>query len=152
MRSAAVYQIKNKIIFCSSARTSETVGISIPPYIHLLKDASDEHIASAIGEIIQANQFDIPHPKQNEWAAIGKMHLEGLGVKSMSEIHKKAIYCLIEENHHNLIFTPSEKEGNNGGFLHVTKTAITVSITSQPKQIAEALRQALQISMKLSTC
>lgn len=149
MRSATVYQIKDTVILCSNAYTVAGVGLSIPPYIHLSKNASDEKIVSAINDVIDANQFGVPHPKQHEWGIISKKHLEGLGIKSMSAIYNKAVYCLIEENGNNLIFTPSKKEGTKGGFLHVPEMAVIVSMTSPPKQIADGLRKVLQISLAM---
>jgi hypothetical protein len=150
MRYAAIYKMKNNLVLCSNAQTTDGVSISTEPYVHLGKEVTALEIKEAIDKVITSNQYGIPHPKQNEWNTISKKHLEGLGVKSISELHKKANYCSIIEDDKVLTFCPTINAGNIGGYTFVFEKKISVSYDASPVEIFTALEKALRISEEIT--
>ncbi len=146
MRYATIYQIKDKLIFCSNAQTVDHLSLVVAPYIHLSREADADVIAATLKKVIEANQTDLPHPKQNEWADRAQKHLENTGIKSMSVMRKKVIVCHVTEKGDEFVFTPTTKEGTKGAFLHVIEENIIIDNKSSPDHIAKAIKEALRLS------
>lgn len=146
MKYAAVYKIKNKLIFCSNAETTDGVGLSIPPYIEVESEAPSEDIAAAIREVLESSQRGVPHPKTNEWGGISKKHLQGLGVKFLSVLHKKASYCSIKKDGNELTFYPTLNAGPIEGYKFLPEMNKSIIADAPPEQVATALKEALLIS------
>ncbi|WP_207516004.1 hypothetical protein [Longitalea luteola] len=146
MRYASVYKTNKVLIFCSNAQTTEGVNLSIPPYIHLEKDANAVDVTNAINKVIEGNQFNVPHPKHNEWEEISQKHLAGLGIKSLSMLHKKAIYCSIYEDSETLIFYPARNAGQTRGYEFISDMHIKVPMNASADRIFAALQETLLIS------
>ena len=146
MKYAAVYKIKSKLIFCSDAETTDGVSLSIPPYIQVESDAPSEDIVAAIREVLESSQRGVPHPKQNEWGEISKKHLEGLGIKSLSALHKKASNCSIKKDGNVLTFCPTINAGPTEGYKFIPEMNKSIAADAPPEQIVMALKEALLIS------
>jgi len=146
MRYAGVYETKNELIFCSNAQTTEGLNLSTHPYIHLKKESNTTDVVSAIQKVIASNQFGVPHPKQNEWGKFSKSHLDGLGMKSLAVLHKKASYCSINEDGESFIFCPTRNGGQAGGYEFLPDMNKSVPKSASPEQIVTALKDALRIS------
>jgi len=145
MRYADIYLIKNELVFCSSATTTVGLLLSIAPYIHLPEDANDDEIVSAINTVIEANQYKIPHPKQDEWTDFGKNRLKNLGLKSYKEEYAIALVCSVEENEKSFLFFPTRNEGARKGYTFISDSVIEISKKESNEKIAAALREALDI-------
>ena len=144
MRYAGIYLIKNKLVLCSSASSAVGGHLSVAPYIHLPEDANDDEIVSAINKVMDANQYKVPHPKQDEWSSRGKNHLKGLGLKTYKE-QKEALHCSLADNGESFIFSPSKKEKVGLGSTFVEDALIEISKEESNEKIAAALRAALDI-------
>lgn len=133
MKYAAVYKIKNKLIFCSDAETTDGVSISIPPYIEVESDAPSEDIAAAIRTVLESSQRGVPHPKQNEWGKISKKHL-------------KSLNCSIQKDGNVLTFCPTINAGPTEGYKFIPEMNKSVAANAPPEKVVTALKEALLIS------
>lgn len=150
MRHASAFLTRDKLIFCSSAKTIDGVYISTPPYVHMQRTAHASEIAKAIHQVLESSKDNVPHPNQKEWGEVARKHLDGLGMKSMSVLHAKANYCSMEELDGQLKFSPTKNLGTRGGYQFLADTYLTVSIEAPPEEITETLMEALEVSMQLS--
>ena len=144
MRSAGIYLIKNELVLCSSATTTVGLHCLIAPYVHLPEDANDAEIVAAINKVMDANQYKIPHPKQDEWSSLSKDHLKGLGLKTFKE-EKKTPFCSLDDNRKSFIFSSKKKEKVGSGSMYIEDAITEISKEESNEKIAAALRAALDI-------
>jgi len=68
----------------------------------------------------------------------------------MSDLHKKAIYCLIYLAENNLILTPSKRGRAKGSSEHLPDLNVIVPYDSPAEKIASALKEAFERSRENS--
>lgn len=146
MNYASVYRINSELVFCSNAQTIDQLSLAAPPYLYLSIDSDAVEIFAALKLVLDANKNGVPHPKQSDWPLLSKKHLQGLKLSSMSSMYRKATLCSIAKSATELIFTPTYKEGNKGGFLHCVERNIIISADSPAGIVAQSINDALILS------
>lgn len=143
MKHANIYRTKNQFIFCSNSKTLDGLNIFSPPYRHVDLNASDEEYLNALFEVLNSNHLEVPHPKQDEWADLLKMHLKMLNFSSISKMYKNANYCSVSMDESKLTFSPTINKGSRGGYLFESSMDKSIDIASQPKEIVSLLKSIL---------
>jgi hypothetical protein len=134
VRSDAIFVFGN-------AETQPGVRIAGQPVTKLPANVDAESLGRAVLATLDAYRVGVEHPTDEQWEASERDSLRGTGFGSWRKLSKGALRLGIKTEGSSVVVTPTATDGR-GGYADIAEMAITS--TSDPRQIGEAVRNALQ--------
>jgi hypothetical protein len=144
MHSAAVYELKDRILVHSWQQTTAGLGIASEPYIGLPRDAGPEALGNSILSALKKSGQTVPHP--TTWKGLDKPRLEAAGVKSEKAFQTGARSVSVERGQA-FRLEPSRNGGSEGdtkGFEPLPDLSMSLPLSSTATEIGQAIRACLE--------
>ena len=129
------------ILVFGNAETQPGVRITGQPVTKLPANVDAENLGRALLATLDAYRVGVEHPTREQWEAWERDNLRGTGFGSWRKLSKGALRLGIRTEGSSVVVTPTVTDGR-GGYADIVAMAITS--TSEPRQIGEAVRNALQ--------
>ena len=129
------------IFVFGNAETQPGVWITGQPVTKLPADVDAENLGRAVLATLDAYRVGVEHPMGEQWKAWEQDSLRGTGFGSWRKLSKGALRLGIKAEGSSVVVTPTATDGR-GGYADIV--AMEVTATSDPRQIGEAVRNALQ--------
>jgi hypothetical protein len=129
------------IFVFGNAETQPGVRITAQPVTKLSANVDAENLGRAVLATLDAYRVGVKHPTREQWEASEQDSLRGTGFGSWRKLSKGALRLGIKAEGSSVVVTPTATDGR-GGYADIVAMAVTS--TSDPRQIGEAVRNALQ--------
>jgi hypothetical protein len=144
MKSAAVHQLKDRILVHPWQRTDMGVGIAAEPYVAIPLEADTEQLGKSILDALGESGRTVPHP--TVWKGQDASRLKAAGVKSERAFQDGARYVRVERTQAGFLIEPSRNGGTKGdakGFEPLPDHAIALDSGASAADLGEAIRRGL---------
>ena len=144
MHSAAVYQLKDKILVHPWQQTTAGLGIASAPYVSLPLDAAPESLGNAVFSALSHSGRTVPHPLS--WKALDKPRLQAAGVKSDKAFQSGARSVSVERGQE-FRLEPSRNGGSKGdskGFEPLPEFGTSLPLSSTAAALGQAIRACFE--------
>ncbi len=144
MKSAAVHQLKDRILVHPWQQTDMGVGIASEPYVAIPLEADTEQLGKSILDALGESGRTVPHP--TVWKGQDASRLEAAGVKSERAFQDGARYVRVERTQAGFLIEPSRNGGAKGdakGFAPLPDRAIAVDAGASADDLGKAIRKGL---------
>ena len=138
-RHCEVVARTDAIFVFANAETQPGVRITGQPVTKLPANVDAENLGRTVLATLDAYRVGVEHPTQ--WEAWEQDSLRGTGFGSWRKLSKGAHRLGIRTEGSSVVVTPTATDGR-GGYADIDAMAVTS--TSDPRQIGEAVRNALQ--------
>lgn len=118
------------------------IGISTHPYFILSINSSFEDMYEKINMCLKES---VQKVNDDNIENAGKRFLKGLGFKNYSELHKKALCCLIERDEKAYYFVPTKNEIREKNFIYLPDKQKVLSIHEPKEKIIKELLAAFDL-------
>lgn len=142
MKLIAIYKIDMEYIFFPYSLTVRKRPVPSPPFTHIGINESHEVLTKCFLETFKAIGYDIPDVEPSERKLIEKRLLDGLGVKSLLQLHKTAAYCSATLKDNSIVITPTINRVSDKMFSFINGKSITVSENASAGELSKALNDA----------
>ena len=129
------------IFVFGNAETQPGARITTQPVTKLPANVDAEALGRAVLATLEAYRVGVNHPTREQWEAAEQDSLRGTGFGSWRKLSKGALRLGIKAEGSSVVVTPTATDGR-GGYADIV--AMEVTATSDPRQIGEAVRNALQ--------
>ena len=144
MKSAAVYQLKDRILVHPWQQTDMGLGIASEPYVAIPLEADVVKLGASILHVLGESGRTVPHP--TVWKGQAAPRLKAAGVKSERAFQDGARYVRVERTHRGFLIEPSRNGGTKGdakGFEPLPDRAIALDAGASADDLGKAVRKAL---------
>ncbi len=145
MKSAAVHQLKDRILVHPWQQTDMGVGIASEPYVAIPLEVDTEQLGKSILDALGDSGRTVPHP--TGWKGQdASSRLKAAGVKSERAFQDGARYVRVERTQAGFLIEPSRNGGTKGdakGFEPLPDHAIAVDPGASAADLGEAIRKGL---------
>jgi hypothetical protein len=146
MRSAAVYVLKDRVLFHPWQKTTVGLGICSEPYVSEPLDANDRRLGEVLLGTLDASGLTVPHPKS--WKGITRPRLEAAGVKSEKAFQTGTLSVTVNWHDDTLCFAPTRNGGASGpekGFHPLSESSVFVAANAGAEAIGATVRSAIEL-------
>jgi hypothetical protein len=146
MHSAAVYQLRDRVLIHPWQRTTTGLGIASEPYISLPLDANFTALGNCVLTALTHSGQSVPHP--SSWKGLEAPRLKAAGVKSEKAFQSGARSLTVDRVDQALRIEPSRNGGTKGeskGFEPLPKLSTSLPLTSTAEKLGSAIRAALEM-------
>jgi hypothetical protein len=144
MKSAAVHQLKDRILVHPWQQTDMGVGIASEPYVAIPLEVDNEQLGKSILDALGDSGRTVPHP--TVWKGQDASRLKAAGVKSERAFQDGARYVRIERTQGGFLIEPSRNGGTTGdkkGFEPLPARAIALDAGASTADLGKAVRRGL---------
>ena len=144
MKSAAVYQLKDRILVHPWQQTDTGLGIASEPYVAIPLEADTGKLGASILDVLGESGRTVPHP--TVWKGQAAPRLKAAGVKSERAFQDGARYVRVERTHRGFLIEPSRNGGTKGdakGFEPLPDRVIALNAGASADDLGKAVRMAL---------
>jgi hypothetical protein len=144
MHSAAVYELKDRILVHPWQQTTAGLGIASEPYIGLPLDAEPKSLGNSVLSALSHSGQTVPHPMT--WKGLDKPRLEAAGVKSEKAFQSGARSVGVERGQA-FRLEPSRNGGSKGdtkGFEPLPELSMSLPLSSTAAALGQAIRNCLE--------
>ena len=144
MHSAAVYELKDRILIHPWQQTTTGLGIASEPYASLPLDAGPEALGNSVLSALSKSGQTVPHP--TVWKGLDKPRLEAAGVKSEKAFQSGARSIRVERGQA-FRLEPSRNGGSKGdtkGFEPLPELSMSLPLSSTAAALDQAIRDCLE--------
>jgi hypothetical protein len=145
MNSAALYQLKDRILIHPWQKTTMGLGIAAAPYVTLPLDAPPHALGNCVLAALGESSKEVPHP--SSWKGQNEPLLKAAGVRSQKAFQSGARSLMVERDARALRIEPSRNGGTKGdskGFEPLPALAISLAPASKAETIGAAIRAAFE--------
>jgi hypothetical protein len=149
--SAAVYQLKDRILVHPWQHTDMGLGIASEPYLALPLEVDAATLGKSVLHALSESGRTIPHP--TVWKGQGAARLKVAGAQSERVFHSGARYVSVERRRDGFLIEPSRNGGTKGdvkGFEPLPGHAIALGSESSVDDLGNAIRTGLEIAHEQS--
>ena len=147
MTSAAVYQLKDRILVHPWQRTDMGLGMGSEPYLALPLEIDAANLGKSVFEALGESGRTIPHP--TSWKGQGAARLRAAGVKSERAFQTGSHYVSVERKGSRFLIEPSRNGGTKGdakGFEPLPSHTIALGSDASADDLGNAIRKGLEIA------
>jgi hypothetical protein len=151
MKSAAVYQLKDRILVHPWQRTDMGLGMATEPYLALPLEVDAATLGKTVLDALGESGRTIPHP--TVWKGQGAARLKAAGVKSERAFQTGSRYVSVERKRGGFLIEPSRNGGTKGdakGFEPLPSHAIALNSDSSVDDVGNAIRKGMEIAHEQS--
>jgi hypothetical protein len=144
MKSAAVHQLKDRILVHPWQQTEMGVGIASEPYVAIPLEADTEQLGKSILDVLGESGRTVPHP--TVWKGQDASRLKAAGVRSERAFQDGARYVRVERTQAGFLIEPSRNGGTKGdakGFKPLPDRAIALDAGASTDDLGKAVRKGL---------
>ena len=144
MHSAAVYQLKDRILIHPWQQTTAGLGIASEPYVSLPLDAEPASLGNSIFIALSKSGQTVPHP--TTWKGLDKPRLEAASVTSEKAFQTGARSVCVERGQA-FRLEPSRNGGSKGdtkGFEPLPELSMSLPLSSTAAALGQAIRDCLE--------
>ena len=145
MQSAAVYELKDRVLIHPWQRTTEGLGMASEPYVTLPLDADAKTLGTSVLRALEQSGRTIPHP--TSWRGLEAARLEAAGVKSERGFQLNARSVSVDRSADSLRIEPSRNGGASGdtkGFAPLPELSTSLPLHASAEQLGAAVRAGLE--------
>jgi hypothetical protein len=145
MKSAAVHQLKDRILLHPWQQTEMGLGIASEPYLALPIDADAGKLGKSILDALGNSGRTVPHP--TVWKGQDASRLKAAGVRSERAFQEGARYVRVEHTQAGFLIEPSRNGGTEGdakGFEPLPDSAIALDAGASTDDLGKAVRKGLE--------
>ncbi len=144
MARAALYDLGNGFLSHSYAKTEAGFWLAAEPAQLLAQDATDEAIGTALLKALTRKQPVRATPSRNDYLDIGDPLLTSVGLRSWTDVQRRAKMCAVEIRGEGLRFVPTVNERRDGAraFYDLEDQALECS-EAMPGPVGAAARVAI---------
>ena len=145
MHSAAIYQLKDRLLVHPWQRTTMGLGIASEPYVSLPLDVDLNALGNCALAALAQSGKTVPHPLS--WKGLNEPRLRAAGVKSEKAFQTGSRSLTIDRVGDALRIEPSRNGGARGdakGFEPLPELGISVPLNSAAEALGSAIRAALK--------
>jgi hypothetical protein len=145
VQSAAIYQLKDRMLIHPWQRTTMGLGIASEPYVSLPLDADANALGDAVLNALSLSGRTVPHP--TAWKGLGAARLKAAGVKSEKAFQLGARSLTAEREAQGFRIEPSRNGGTKGdakGFAPLPELGMSLPPTSNAEALGAAIRACLE--------
>jgi hypothetical protein len=144
MKSAAIYQLKDRILVHPWQQTDMGLGIASEPYLALPIEAAAAKLGTSVLDALGGSGRTVPQP--TVWKGLAAARLKAAGVKSERAFHDGARYVRVERTDGGFLIEPSRNGGTKGdakGFEPLPDRAIALDAGASTDDLGKAVRKGL---------
>jgi hypothetical protein len=145
VQSAAIYQLKDRMLIHPWQRTTMGLSIASEPYVSLPLDADAKALGDSVLNALSLSGRTVPHP--TSWKGLGTARLDAAGVKSERAFQLGARSLSAEREAQGFRIEPSRNGGTKGeskGFEPLPELGISLPLTSSADALGVAIRACLE--------
>jgi hypothetical protein len=146
MKSAAVHQLKDRILVHPWQQTDMGVGIASEPYVAIPLEVDTEQLGKSIVDALGDSGRTVPHP--TSWKGQDASRLRAAGVRSERAFQDGARYVRVESTQAGFLIEPSRNGGTKGatkGFQPLPAHAIALDAGASTGDLGKAVREGLDL-------
>lgn len=143
--SAAVYQLKDRILVHPWQQTTTGLGMSSEPYVALPLDADAAALGNCVLAALAESGKTVPHPASAKGLAAPR--LKAAGVKSEKAFQAGSRSVMVERAGKLIRIEPSRNGGTTGdskGFEPLPELAASLPASASPDAVGAAIRAVLE--------
>src|SRR5688572_21201616 len=144
MKSAAIYQLKDRILVHPWQETDMGLGIASEPYLALPLEATAAKLGTSVLDALGGSGRTVPHP--TAWKGQAAARLKAAGVKSERAFQDGTRYVRVERTQGGFLIEPSRNGGTKGdakGFAALPSHAIALDAGASADDLGKAIRKGL---------
>ena len=145
MQSAAVYQLKDRVLIHPWHQTTTGLGVASDPYVTLPLDVDSKTLGASVLSVLASSGRTVPHPKS--WKGLEAPRLKAAGVRTERAFQLSARSVVVDRAAETLRIEPSRNGGARGyskGFVPLPDLAASVPVTSTPEEIGMEIRACFE--------
>lgn len=145
MQSAAVYELKDRVLIHPWQRTTAGLSMASEPYVSLPLDVDAKSLGTSVLHALEASGRTVPHP--TSWRGLEAARLKAAGVKSERAFQLNARSVSVDRAGDSLRIEPSRNGGTRGdtkGFAPLPELSTSLPLNSSVEAIGTAVRASLE--------
>ena len=145
MQSAAVFELKDRLLVHPWQRTTTGLLVASEPYISLPLGADPKTLGDSVLTVLNASGRTVPHPKS--WKDVAAARLEAAGVKSERAFQLGARCLNVEREARALRIEPSCNGGAAGdskGFELLPQVSESLPLHATADEMAAAIHAGFE--------
>jgi hypothetical protein len=145
MHSAAVYQLKDRVLIHPWQQTTMGLSIASEPYVSLPLDADAAALGDSLLTALSLSGRTVPHP--TSWKRLGAARLSAAGVKSERAFQLGTRSLMAQREAQGVRLEPSRNGGTKGdakGFAPLPEFSMSLPLTSSARTLGTAVRACFE--------
>ena len=138
--SAAIYQLKDRVLIHPWQITTMGLGIASEPYVSLPLDADTRTLGESVLKALSLSGRTVAHP--TSWKELGTARLTAAGVKSEKAFQSGARSLSAERAAQGIRIEPSRNGGTRGdakGFAPLPELSLSLPLTASAESLGAAI-------------